>query len=271
MLNLTTDIYKRIFSGEIERSILAKEEMSGPPVPMPGAPGGPPGGPPGQIAGAPPNVGGPPNGTPGQLGPGGQGGPPGGPGGPGGMGPKAFIGGLKLFQLDINYRWSDIVYDERFTTEVPSKGAYGDVTAKQTIRAGDRAPDAPGLECLHVKEGLKPVTRLFDVFKPTCHTAIIFANSSEAAQTLLDALTPFPKDTLQTVVVFPALSTAQIPSTPEAEYIFKDTDGHAYKGYGSSDMSSASAILIRPDSWIGAFATSAAGVKEYVSRVFNVQ
>ncbi len=54
----------------------------------------------------------------------------------------------RLFQLDVNYRWSDIVLDERFDDEGKAKQqqhstAYG--VEGHDIRAGDRAPDAPDL------------------------------------------------------------------------------------------------------------------------------
>lgn len=55
----------------------------------------------------------------------------------------------RLFQLDMNYRWSPIVLDERFEDEEKAKrqpDAYG--VEGHDNRAGDRAPDASDLTVL---------------------------------------------------------------------------------------------------------------------------
>ena len=268
MLDITTDLYKKTFNGEIARQSMGnlpegRGKNTGP-LSSSAAPGGPPKG--AQGAGGPP-------GGMGTVGPGGPGGPPGGgPGRPGGQGgppqgSRAWFSGKKLLQLDINYRWSDIVYDERFASSDPKaeRHAYGE--EGQVVRAGDRAPDAPGLECLFAGEGRKPVGRLFDVFNATQHTAIVFVRDLHSAQPLFEALAAFPESTLQTALILPALSSFAIPSEPKADFIFKDAAGHAYEGYGVGESSAV--IIVRPDAWIGSFATSADGVKVYLSRVFT--
>ena len=55
----------------------------------------------------------------------------------------------KLFQLDVDYRWSGVVVDERYADEDKEKGgtveAYGEELGRAAW-AGDRAPDAPALK-----------------------------------------------------------------------------------------------------------------------------
>lgn len=88
----------------------------------------------------------------------------------------------KLFQLDVNYRWSTVIFDERFKDEGARKVAdvYG-VVGRAT-QAGDRAPDAPALIDA---SGTK--TRLFDIFSLAKHAALVFAilTSVRDALTLL--------------------------------------------------------------------------------------
>ena len=93
----------------------------------------------------------------------------------------------KLFQLDLNYRWSSIVFDERFASSSAQKDAYGKLG--QDLRAGDRAPDAPSLVILHskvtsigkVSGQVGASVRLFDIFEPTVHTALVFAPASDVS------------------------------------------------------------------------------------------
>lgn len=179
--------------------------------------------------------------------------------------------GRKLFQLDINYRWSPIVLDERFAKDGSEvQNAYG--IEGQDLRAGDRAPDAPGLTQIGAKQKDHILTRLFDVFDPTCHTALIFTSDPSDANTraLIDSLTKLPSGLARTVLILPQnLSDANIGSF-NTDLAFIDAKGHAYKGYGLKASDGRSAVfIVRPDAMVGAFASSPLTVKSYFSKVFG--
>lgn len=189
----------------------------------------------------------------------------------------------KLFQLDVNYRWSEIVYDERFPdAETDERNAYG--VEGQVVRAGDRAPDAPGLDCVHAKgvhagSGKSKPTRLFDILEPNVHTALVFADRSASEHThrLLRSLVAFPKQTLQTVLIIPIgiykdVSSPDIDSTIHPKtlnYVFKDVEGYAFNGYGMTSTGSPPIVIIRPDAMVGLVAFSISGVERYVTKVFG--
>ena len=89
--------------------------------------------------------------------------------------------GRKLFQLNLHYRWSLVVFDERFAGDRlggTQSGVYG--TPGRMLQAGDRAPDAPDL----ILQGGNAKTRIFDHIDPTKHIALIFADVSSIADAL---------------------------------------------------------------------------------------
>ncbi|KAL5529857.1 hypothetical protein ACEPAF_6114 [Sanghuangporus sanghuang] len=61
---------------------------------------------------------------------------------------QTFLRGWKHYQPDVNYRWSEIVFDERFTSSSRRTGAKRRIklTHTATRSSCDRAPEAPGLE-----------------------------------------------------------------------------------------------------------------------------
>ncbi|KAH8110152.1 FAD binding domain-containing protein [Phellopilus nigrolimitatus] len=182
--------------------------------------------------------------------------------------------GRKLFQLDINYRWSTIVRDERHAADAAESA--GDVYGVEghDLRAGDRAPDAPGLTTLTAKDSLPPaapVTRLFDVFSPSAHTALIFSpRSAVEAQPLLDSLRGLQAGLFLKVLILPAGTSREGSPFSDVDSVFEDTEGHALRGYGLDAAGDApTVILVRPDGMVGAFARSAAGIKDYLSAVYG--
>ncbi|GJE86853.1 ubiquinone biosynthesis hydroxylase [Phanerochaete sordida] len=159
----------------------------------------------------------------------------------------------KLFQLDINYRWSAVVLDERFPGGESTRVAYGE--PDQDVRAGDRAPDAP------VRlDGA--ATRLFDIFGPMHHTVLLFGGAETGVLDILHALPPG----------FVKVLAIQAPGEAFAHngdvILVEDSDVHARKGYGLNEQSGPIAVAVRPDGMIGAFATSAKGLEQYFSFVF---
>ena len=173
--------------------------------------------------------------------------------------------GRVCFQLDINYRWSDIIYDERYDGVVAEKHAYGG-SGDLSVRAGDRAPDAPALECLYTNA--KPVSRLFDLFDPTKHVALVFSGTRPGdANEFATALSAFPERTVLKVLILPTSAAAERKETTPFDYVLRDTEGHAHGGYNVNQSTSA-AVIVRPDSHVGAFCNSAAGVRKYMEHIF---
>lgn len=182
-----------------------------------------------------------------------------------------WLRGRKLFQLDINYRWSSIVLDERFNNDGSEvQNAYG--VAGQDLRAGDRAPDAPGLTQIGAKQNDHTLSRLFDVFDPARHTALIFASDPSDANTraLIDAHTKLPSDLIRTVLIIPPNHSSAGVGSFNTDLAFVDTEGHAYKGYGLEAHAERSAVfIVRPDAMVGAFASSPLTIESYFSKVFG--
>lgn len=171
---------------------------------------------------------------------------------------RGWFRGRKLFQLDINYRWSPVVLDERLGGGESVRVAYGE--PEQDVRAGDRAPDAP----IFV-EGKG--TRLFDIFSPTYHT-ILFFGVGDKAEEVLDVLRGFPAGLVKILLVKSSKeATAAIFSGVDT--VVEDKEGHARKGYGLDGQEGPVAVAVRPDGMIGAFATSAKGLEKYFSLVFS--
>lgn len=172
--------------------------------------------------------------------------------------------GLKLTQLLVNYRWSNIVLDERYGNE--EKGtfsAYGDPALKdQPVRAGDRAPDAPELMVL----GTQSMTRIFDLVDPTKHIVLVFCGHKSPAD-ISEQLSTYPHDYLRHVVVHPAGCTPSSASSPSIALSLVDHGGYAYRSY-SMPTECLTAVIIRPDAMIGAIAIKPDGVKKYFSSIF---
>ncbi len=181
--------------------------------------------------------------------------------------------GRKLFQLDVNYRWSPIVLDERFDEAEAAKqpNAYG--TEGHEARAGDRAPDAPNLRVVKrpANEGRAEAgeeTRLFDVYTPDKHTVLVFASDNGLGKTkaILSALEKYPPGLIRSALVLP--STSSTTEDVSAEFIFKDAEKHTFAGYGVKE-DHLQVVVVRPDGVIGAFVEGVDGVTKYFSLVFG--
>ncbi|EKM55694.1 uncharacterized protein PHACADRAFT_94045, partial [Phanerochaete carnosa HHB-10118-sp] len=166
--------------------------------------------------------------------------------------------GRKLYQLDVNYRWSTIVLDERFAGGESTRVAYGE--PGQDVRAGDRAPDAP------VSVGGTD-TRLFDIFSPAHHTVLLFGVSEKEAEMLGVART-LPSDLVKILLVS-SPGEVHVAANDVSSIVVEDKDGHGRRGYGLEGQADSVAVVVRPDGMIGAFATSAKGLERYFSLVFT--
>ncbi|EKM55701.1 uncharacterized protein PHACADRAFT_195746 [Phanerochaete carnosa HHB-10118-sp] len=167
--------------------------------------------------------------------------------------------GRKLYQLDVNYRWSTVVLDERFVGGESTRVAYGE--PEQDVRAGDRAPDAP--VCVGGKD-----TRLFDIFGPGHHTVLLFGVGEKEAA-MLDAVRALPSGLFKVLLVVTPGETPAPTAYGGVDTVIEDNDGYARKGYGLDGQTGPVAVAIRPDGMIGAFATSSTGLKKYFSLVFT--
>jgi 2-polyprenyl-6-methoxyphenol hydroxylase-like FAD-dependent oxidoreductase len=121
-----------------------------------------------------------------------------------------------LTQLSVHYRGGELARDLDDTT---------------VIRAGDRAPDAPGLRTRNGEQ-----VRLFDVFRGTHFTLLAFGD--QPAPQLPDVYNGY----LRTYTV-----TCPENTTDVGDRTLIDIDGHAHRAYG---ITNEALILVRPDGYI---------------------
>jgi hypothetical protein len=167
-----------------------------------------------------------------------------------------FYRGLSLYQLDINCRGSPMVVDGL------DKESY---KLGKRVRAGDRAPDAPGIVPLNA--GLKPgTTQLFDIFPSNRHTALVFVKGDEDVKPYLESLKQYPQDTILPVIVLQQGDERNVDEFGKTNVV-RDSAGHSWKSY-SADNGTKIAI-VRPDGCVGAVGHSPDVVEEYRNLVFG--
>ncbi|KZP26592.1 hypothetical protein FIBSPDRAFT_918099 [Athelia psychrophila] len=161
--------------------------------------------------------------------------------------------GGALHMFGVNYRGSPIVVDQR-TTEDVSGRPYSNDDGK--ICAGDRAPSASRLQDATGKS-----VALFDVFKPSLHTILIFSETSQSQ--ISEALQPFSQDI--------QIATIRPQGTPVAagvSSILEDKGGHAYDAYAVV-KGVETIVVIRPDGAIGAIVFDVEGLRSYFRKIFE--
>ena len=170
-----------------------------------------------------------------------------------------------LWQLGVNYRWSSIVVDER--TPKPrgpmEVNPYGSGT-DGTLRAGDRAPDAPGLVPVSDDDGA--LAALFDVFRPIHHTMLLFNLPTQELARMLTAAKMYPSKCIKTVVIYPR-GTSKAVVTGKPDLAFIDREGHAFKSY-QVPQDRPTIVIVRPDAYVGAIAHGLQGFASYFRRIF---
>lgn len=173
---------------------------------------------------------------------------------------RGLVPDFGLRQFGVNYRQSHIIVDERCSENEGIIDPYrsGDDGA---VRGGDRAPDAP--ELVSFKGS---TTSLFDIFKPTHHTVLIFPNNTEDHISILHALTAYPQGTIQTVILYPQ-STSYSNTPGLAGFMLEDKGGYAFKHYNVV-AGHRTIFVVRPDGYIGAVVGGLGGMTSYFKAIF---
>ncbi|KAL0577855.1 hypothetical protein V5O48_004127 [Marasmius crinis-equi] len=165
---------------------------------------------------------------------------------------------LEMHQLGVNYRGSDIVVDrlgQPATVDPYRSGLDGGPS-----RAGDRAPDAPDL----VEASDANIKSLFDVFRPTHHTVLVFGR--EGLDNVLSLVGKYPREVVKTAVICPPDSGATEANTQQGvDFTFVDEKGYAHKHYG---IEKSSVVVVRPDGYVGAVVDDHEGLQQYFSKIF---
>lgn len=171
-----------------------------------------------------------------------------------------------LNQLGINYRWSSSVLDERTGAQENKGGhdAYGK-EAGPTLRAGDRAPEAPELMVV----GGGDQTSLFKIIAPTHHMVLVFAPTTDAAKPILERVKSYPQGAVVSAVILPHQAAAAAAyESIQADFLLKDKGGHAYAAYGCA-VDAPTVVIVRPDGVVGAVVLGEEGVGKYFKGVFS--
>jgi hypothetical protein len=129
----------------------------------------------------------------------------------------------ETLQLGINYRDGRLACEQRAT---PGQ-----------VRAGDRAPDAPGLQ------GSDGEHRLFDVFRGTHFTLLAFGDGWDDVTAQAEA---HCGSCLKSIVIHAADAHDATTHHEKARTI--DTQGHAARAY---DIQRDTLLIVRPDGYIG--------------------
>ncbi|KAI6021934.1 FAD binding domain-containing protein [Pisolithus marmoratus] len=196
--------------------------------------------------------------------------------------------GKNMYMLGVNYRTSPIVIDDSGVPAVQL--AYGEIQ-QGILRAGDRAPDAPGLVSYYISRGSQSAvslpsemtasTRMFDIFASTHHTVIIFtlALAVPFVQSVLATLQRVvPKELVKQVVVLPGSSSqpdgsveSQTSSKEDQAFdveVLVDQAGHAYRGYFVEGQET-KVVVVRPDGVVGAVVRGVSGLVQYFEGIFG--
>ncbi|KAI5982314.1 FAD binding domain-containing protein [Pisolithus albus] len=200
-----------------------------------------------------------------------------------------------LYMLGVNYRSSPIVVDE-FAPAQEVSDAYREIQ-EGVLRAGDRAPDAPGLvpiitpnraphlissgsqSAVPPSTGMGGSTRMFDIIGSTHHTVIIFAPALAvpAVRSILVTLQRVvPRELVTRVVVLPGSASepdSHLETSSEGDQaieaeVLVDHAGHAYRGY-IVESQEVKVVVVRPDGVVGAIVRGVTGLEQYFEGVFG--
>ncbi|KAF4605648.1 hypothetical protein EYR40_004436 [Pleurotus pulmonarius] len=183
--------------------------------------------------------------------------------------PSGASRGKELLMLDINYRWSLILVEQRLPLRAGVDAQIDDLKAhsytgwNDSLCAGDRAPDAPGLQVV----GDDSARTLFDLLDPTKHTMLLFSadvHRVKATEMLDIILSSIAKDVFQTFILSPTAPS----TTVIGDKSIVDKQGHIYDSY-RVQADGFLAVIVRPDGIIGAVLENKEGLSSYLQLLFN--
>lgn len=175
---------------------------------------------------------------------------------------KGFRRNGVLFQLGVNCRWSSVVVDEH--TAKPKRAQDVDPYGAGTngvLRAGNRAPDAPGLITTTAGE-----TSLFDMFGPDYHTVLLFNLHPGDAERVIRAVKGYPAGLVKTVAIA-SQGAPVISGAPDIATV--DTAGHAFSTY-QVVSEKPTIVIVHPDGVVGGIVYGLGGLAKYFEGVFSV-
>ncbi|KAH9487377.1 Flavin-dependent monooxygenase [Psilocybe cubensis] len=165
--------------------------------------------------------------------------------------------------LHMNYRGSSLVIDT-----IHTKGTRYTFSTGITVRAGDRAPDAPGL--VH-RKGTGGPTSLFKIFGSSYHTVLIFSKDQALSSLVIASLQEYPSELFKTVVVLPKTQSKVDFNSAQTDFVVEDSNEHAYDAYVEQNcVRESTIVIVRPDTYIGAMVDKEEDVRRYFSQIFKV-
>ncbi|KAJ7182518.1 FAD binding domain-containing protein [Mycena crocata] len=176
--------------------------------------------------------------------------------------------GGPLLMLGVHYRWSPIVVDEQEQDKERAAKVPADTYGTHCVgrRAGDRAPDAPGLKDIL---GGESGVRLFDLFDSTRHTVLVFSADPARYNAVLELILRYPEDAVRCAVIIPANGAHDADLCIQGKHtVLEDVQGHAYSGYefqGGCDVA-----VVRPDGVLGAVVRGREGLERYFDQIFTL-
>lgn len=186
-----------------------------------------------------------------------------------------------LFQLGVNYRWSTIVVDEQKKeivglqeededdddddeNEGDALDSYG-YKSDGRLRAGDRAPDAPGL--IDRKNPNQSAQRLFKVFGVSHHTILVFAENAHQRASIFGTIAALPKGVARSILILRPGAALPANISP-LDLIMEDQQWHVNDAYDL--RRGCDVVVVRPDGVIGAIVKGPQGVKRYFDGIFGI-
>ncbi|KAF7977100.1 hypothetical protein HWV62_4691 [Athelia sp. TMB] len=163
--------------------------------------------------------------------------------------------GGALGMLGVNYRGSLIVLDQRTVTRADDGGSPYD-NGDDRICAGDRAPDASGLQ-----DADRSSLALFDIFKVSLHTVLVFGRADLRTQVSSALQSLVSTGDVQIKGILPA-------GTAGGALDLEDKEGHAYRGY-AVEQNVDTIVVVRPDGFIGAIVFDVKGLGVYFRNIFG--
>ena len=171
-----------------------------------------------------------------------------------GVQPDPMLRSNKLLQLGVNYRWSNIILDERKAEKgTTEKNPYG--TLDLQVSAGDRAPFIGGLVTG------EETTDLFTLLREaSSHLVLVFPSSKSSIG--IEGIGPIQK--LIDAGLVDVYAIIDEPSRPASLHGLKyllDVDRGARNAYAADNRTAY--VTIRPDGIIGAYTFGIEGIAEY--------